>query len=207
MACLARLTNWEHSRIELGDSYVTVAKLCKNTAQDDSRLCEQCSGRGGDQSRMLHGLLTEAPPRDSLVYGGSAYWGLAEKYGEPCEEWLAFARSAQKEVEEYCVSAGLDPWLVQRPLGIPVEMGKKVVSKPVVKGSLLEKFPVIRKMYEESDKPPEKLPTDTSKITKEAFGNIQVWISSEGHVFEIDTTGEPGEFMGMMVDGELVESK
>jgi hypothetical protein len=157
------------------------------------------------QSRMLHGLLTEEPPKDSLVYGSRAYWELV-KSDIPDKGWLIEACKAQEQAEERCGRQGLVPWMVQRPDGMSEEMKKKVVV-PVQKGSLLEKFPKIRTMYEESEKAPEKVEIDACSIRKEVYDDISVWISAEGHVFDCDTTGEPGEFMGMMIDGDLVVSK
>jgi hypothetical protein len=225
-SCLARLTDWEKTRILVGPSHVSFARLCKNPVRNDESLCEECSMRGLQgciytQSRMIHGLLTQEPPKDSLIYGSKGFWKLVKEYGMPglaeaeAEEeaedsWLAAAIAAQEEGERRCFARGLDPWLVQRPAHMSEEMVKKVVPKvaaPGAKGTILAVFPQIRTMYEESDKPPEKLETDTCKIHKEVFGDIPVWISESGHVFDCDTTGEPGEFMGMMVDGELVTSK
>ena len=225
--CFARLTEWEKSKVELGPWYVSMPRLCRNPARKDESLCEQCSLRvsKGDlntQTRMIHGLLTEPPPPSSYVYGSTKFWEMVVKGGcGPCEEWLEAAERVQAEAEEFCSAAGRLPWKVQRPADILEEMVKssgaktKVVAAaapaqtapPTKRGTLLEKFAPIRKIYEESDKPPEKLETDTCAIKKEVYGDIEVWVSAEGHMFDCDTTGEPGEFLGMIVDGELVESK
>ena len=72
------------------------------------------------------------------------------------------------------------------------------------KGTLLEKFAPIKVIYEESEKTPEKLPTDTCKIWREVVGDMNVWITENGLVFDEDTTGNPGELIGRRVEGEFV---
>jgi hypothetical protein len=78
------------------------------------------------------------------------------------------------------------------------EMGrkKKVAVPPASdKGTILQAFPKIRTIYEESDKVPEKLPLDKCSIRKEVRGGREVWVSAVGHVFDCDSTGQPGEFI------------
>jgi len=72
------------------------------------------------------------------------------------------------------------------------------------KGTLLEKFAPIKVIYEESVEPPEKLETDSCKIWKDSLGEIEVWITEFGLVFDTDTTGGIGELMGYMKEGELI---
>ena len=214
--CLARLTDWEKTRIELGSGYVSISRPCKNPARKDESLCEECclrvsKGCCETQSRMLHGLLTEEPPKCSLIYGSASYWAATASGSSLHSDWLEAAVNGQKECEAHCSKAGQVPWLVQRPAAINGEMPKakpkgKVIV-PIQKGTILSVFPPIRTVYEESEKAPEKVETDTCTIRKEELGDIFIWISEKGHVFDCDTTGEPGEFMGMMVNGELVVSK
>ena len=211
--CIARLTDWEKSRVLIGPSYVSFARLCGNPARKDERLCEECClrdirGNSETQSRMLHGLLTSEPPKDSMIYGSGAFWKLVQEYEEPPEDWLEAAHKAHATGENLCRSLSLCPWLVQRPSPPSDKMVKaKAIEKEKVKvtpkGTILAAFPHIRTTYEESEKAPEKLETDTCTIKKEVYGDITVWISAAGHMFDCDTTGEPGEFMGMFIDGEL----
>ena len=74
-----------------------------------------------------------------------------------------------------------------------------------VKGTLYEKFAPIKVIYEESEKNPEKLITDSSIIKKEKICGVEVWVAENNMVFDCDTTGEPGEFLGRLVDGEFRE--
>jgi len=211
MACQARVTDWENTRIKLGSSWVSFGRLCEGKARKDENLCEKCSYRVSKgcpftQSRMIHGLLTEEPPKDSLIYGSKAYWKLAEEEGcEPDSEWLEAAKEAQARAERACVSKA---WSVQRPASMSKEMGrkKKVVDPPASasdKGTILQTFPKIRTIYEESDKAPEKLPLDKCSIKKEERDGRAVWVSAAGHVFDCDSTGQPGEF----ICREVVPSK
>jgi hypothetical protein len=146
---------------------------------------------------MIHGLLAEEPPKDSLVYGSKGYWKLAEEEGcEPDSEWLVAAKEAQMRGEEACVSKA---WVVQRPASMSEEMGmkKKVVVEPApsAKGTILQTFPRVRKVYDESEKAPETFHADTCSIRKEERDGRAVWVSAAGHVFDCDSTGEPGEFI------------
>lgn len=211
MKCLARLTSWETTNSPIGESNKRSSsiKLCKNTPQKGI-LCEECSNRptsGKYQTRMLHGLLTEPPPSDSHVYGSTWYWQRVSKYGDPIDtSWISSAKEAQRLGEERCALAGCSGWKIKRPDTIELEkMKHKKVSYTLKesKGTLLESFAPVKVMYEESDKVPEKLPTDTVRITKKCVGDIYMWITESGMVFDCDSLGEPGEYMGRMVDGIL----
>lgn len=202
MTCQARLTHWENTRIKLGSSWVSFGRLCEGKPRKNENLCDKCSYRVSKgcpftQSRMIHGLLAEEPPKDSLVYGSKAYWKLAEEEGgEPDLEWLAEAKDAQARAERACISKA---WTVQRPACMKEEMGrkKKVVEPPPssAKGTIMQVFPKIQTVYEESDKVPEKLPLDKCSIRKEERDGRAVWVSAAGHVFDCDSTGQPGEFI------------
>jgi hypothetical protein len=104
------------------------------------------------------------------------------------------AKEAQMRGEEACVSKA---WVVQRPASISEEMGrkKKVVAPPSDKGTILQSFPRVRKVYDESEKAPETLHADKCSIWKEERDGRAVWVSAAGHVFDCDSTGEPGEFI------------
>lgn len=202
MTCQARLTDWERTRIKLGSSCVSFVRLCEGKPRKDENLCDKCSYRVSKgcpftQSRMIHGLLAEEPPKDSLIYGSKTYWKLAEEEGcEPDAEWLAEAKEAQARAERTCISKA---WTVQRPACMKEEMGrkKKVVEAPTssAKGTIMQVFPKIQTIYEESDKVPEKLPLDKCSIRKEERDGRAVWVSAAGHVFDCDSTGQPGEFI------------
>jgi hypothetical protein len=222
MACLARLTSWEKTNSPIGDSNkrASILKLCKNTPEKGSSLCQECSGRpesGKYQTRMIHGLLTEPPCDDSHMYGSTWYWERVAKHGDPLDTvWLAGAKEAQAAGEEICLRLGLRPWMVQSPSNRSLEeMRQKKKEKDVAaaaarltvvekKGTLLEKFAPIKVIYEESAEPPEKLETDSCKIWKDSLGEIEVWITEFGLVFDTDTTGGIGELMGYMKEGELI---
>jgi len=204
MTCQARLTDWENTRIRLGASWVSFTRLCEGKARKNENLCEACiyrvsKGCPFTQSRMIHGLLAEEPPKDSLVYGSKGYWKLVEEEGsEPDSEWLEAAKEAQMRGEEACVSKA---WVVQRPASISEEMGrKKKVTAPAPppasdKGTILQSFPRVRKVYDESEKAPETFHADKCSIWKEERDGRAVWVSAAGHVFDCDSTGEPGEFI------------
>jgi hypothetical protein len=213
--CIARLTSWEKTNSPIGESNkrASIIKFCKNTPENGLRLCQECCSRpagGKYQTRMIHGLLTDAPCEDSHVYGSSWYWQRVAKYGEPTDEaWLNAAQEAQAIGEQICLRLGFRPWKVQRPDARNLEDMRQKVRKPVAtvtekKGTLLEKFAPIKVLYEESPTPPEKMETDSCKIWKDKLGDIEVWITEFGLVFDTDTTGGVGELMGYMKSGELI---
>ena len=221
--CLARLTKWEKTKCCLAPC-MTVARvvLCKNTVTEGS-LCNECLERpldGKYQDRILHGLLTEPIPEVSKIYGGPWYWDQVEKNfpdGEPTSEWLNAAKESQRLAEEFC---GAGAWKVQRPNARVLQMRKSMASakranakvkvvlakqteKEKVKGTVLASFSPIKVIYEESIEEPVKLATDTMKIRKETYGEMAVWITENGMVFDCDTTGEPAELIARYVDGEF----
>ena len=222
MACLARLTNWEKTNSPIGTSNkrASIVRLCKNIPQKGN-LCEECLKRPTDgkyQSRMMHGLLTERIPDHSHIYGSMWYWERVFKHGDPSSEWLIKAEKAQKEGEN--VKGG---FVVQRPSVKEMEMRKTKKASVVpaatatattatattatataTKGTLFEKFAPIKVLYQESDKDPEMMSTDTCTIKKVVVRGVECWVA-DMLVFDCDTTGEPGEYIGMMIDGEFRE--
>ena len=198
--------------------------LCKNNAVDDSSLCAVCSARpldGKFQDRILHGLLTDPIPEISRIYGGPWYWDQITKHfpdSEPEHEWLSAALESQRLAEEFC---GPGAWKVQRPNARVLQMRARAKAsklkasskeklplskeKEKVVGTVLANFSPIKVLYEESAAEPVKMSTDSMKIRKETFGEIVVWITENGLVFDCDTTGEPAELIARYVDGDLVE--
>jgi len=147
----------------------------------------------------------DEPQADSQVYGSSWFWKTVAVNGPADPEWLADAVSAQTAAEGLCESLGLDPWRVQRPgARVMAEMRVKkvtvkpseIVDKKLIKGTLLEKFSPIKVIYQESSKPPVKMPTDTISIWKETDDEgKEVWRTECGLVFDCDSTGQPGELI------------
>jgi hypothetical protein len=228
--CLARLTSWETTNSPIGTSTMrtSIVKLCKNIPRNGQLLCDDCSERPTDgkyQTKIRHGLLTEEPCAASHIYGSSWYWGRVAKYGDPSDEhWIETAKRCQQAAEAFCLSAGHQPWRVQRPSesGLEEMRTKKAKEDKVVAAKRVEqklekekekqkqqnltKFIVpIKVIYEESAKQPERLPTDTCEIWEEVVNDVAIWVAENGMVFEkCETTGEPGEFLGRRVNGEFI---
>ena len=91
----------------------------------------------------------------------------------------------------------------EMPAASPAAAASLAAAPKSIKGTLFEKFAPIKVVYEESDKAPEKMATDTSVIKKEILNDSPVWISENGLVFDCDTTGEPGLLIGWMTDGKF----
>ena len=219
--CLARLTKWSTTSCRLA-SCMTVGRVitCKGIAKDGENLCVRCMTRpteGRYQDTLIHGLLTEPIPEISRIYGGPWYWLQIDKHfpdGEPDnKEWLAEAKESQRLAEEFC---GPGAWKVQRlsarELQMKKALGKAAKNKsptetklaPVkVAGTVLATFSPIKIIYEEDIADPVKMQTDTMAIRKEKFGDIDVWITANGLVFDCDTAGEPSELIGRYADGEF----
>ena len=195
--------------------------LCKNTVAEGS-LCDVCLARpldGKYQDRLLHGLLTEPIPENSRIYGGPWYWEQVYKNfeGDPsllghAKEWLMAAIESQRLAEEFC---GPGAWKVQRLSAREVQMRRasakkakapsvQAPTKEKVQGTVLAAFSPIKIIYEESIAEPVKLPTDSMKIRKETYGDIAVWITESGLVFDCDTTGDPSELIARYVDGDFI---
>jgi hypothetical protein len=118
--------------------------------------------------------------------------------------------------EDFC---GPGAWKVQRPNARVIQMRKSMASakranakvkiiakeKEKAKGTVLASFSPIKVIYEESSADPVKLATDTMKIRKETYGEMEVWITENGLVFDCDTTGEPAELIARYIDGEFTD--
>ena len=200
MRCLARLTDWRKTKTRIGDRSVSIVKLCERDVDEGEILCKHCLERppdGNNQSRMIHGLLTEPPSKESRVYGSEWYLDTVAKYGEPDPEWLALAVNAQKKAE-----AVKGSWIQVQRLSADID---EMPLPKNIKGTLLEKFAPIKVIYEESKKKPDTIMTDSCSIRKSVVDGMDIWISENGLVFDCDTTGDPGEYIGKMINGELKE--
>ena len=228
--CLARLTSWDKTNCAIGTSNkrASIVKVCKNVPEKGQSLCQECAERPTEskyQTRMIHGVLTDAPCEGSHIYGSSWYWQQVAMYGETDDtDWIAGALKAQKEAEEFCGSTDPEAWKVQRPDQkelVEMQKRKKKENKEVAaarvaavkekdsekgkgkdkdkdkakKGTLLESFPLIRVMYQESEKTPEKLATDSCPIWKDVKEGVDVWVSESGYIFACDSTGGVGELI------------
>lgn len=73
-------------------------------------------------------------------------------------------------------------------------------------GTLLNIFYKVDKKYEEAAADPVMLETDSYRIRKQKIGDIEVWISENGMVFDCeDGSGKIGEWIGRYVNEEFVE--
>ena len=77
-----------------------------------------------------------------------------------------------------------------------------VAKKP---GTLLNIFYKVEKKYEEAAPDPVMMETDAYRIRKQKVGDIEVWISENGMVFDCEDGGKIGEWIGRYVDDEFVE--
>jgi hypothetical protein len=149
-----------------------------------------------------------------------------DKHGEPTnKEWLAAAMASQAAAEEAVTAAGAKPWKVQR-LGVKeMEMRKRKAEGAKAKasaakaaaeeakpaqakkaGTLLNIFYKVDKKYEEAAPDPVMMETDAYRIRKQKIGEIEVWISENGMVFNCEEgTGKIGEWIGRYVNDEFVE--
>jgi hypothetical protein len=187
---------------------------------------------GKYQSRMMHGLLTEPIPEGSKLYGGPWYWLQVDKHGDPKEkEWLSSAIESQRVAEEWC---GAGAWKVQRMSAKDIQMASEAKAKRRGKGGEKEKEKekanadananananakasakakkqlytqtiATRLVYKESIDAPVMMQTDSYTLRKEVYGDMEVFISQNGMVFESDD-GEPGELIARYVKGEFVD--
>jgi hypothetical protein len=80
---------------------------------------------------------------------------------------------------------------------VPEMPPKKLPKEPVAfEKSVLKSFPIIKKVYNESEKQPETLETDTQKLWKEVVDGKERFVCEQGLIFEIGMDGEPGDYVG-----------
>ena len=72
-------------------------------------------------------------------------------------------------------------------------------------GTLLNIFYKVDKKYEEAAPDPVMMETDSYRIRKQKVGDIEVWISENGMVFDCEDGGKIGEWIGRYVNDEFVE--
>lgn len=72
-------------------------------------------------------------------------------------------------------------------------------------GTLLNIFYKVEKKYEEAAADPVMMETDSYRIRKQKVGEIEVWISENGMVFDCEDGGKIGEWIGRYVNDEFVE--
>jgi hypothetical protein len=124
-----------------------------------------------------------------------------KKLSQEAEEWIAKAQAAQEKAE---LVEGA--WKVQRPSAKDIYMKKKVKQdKENAQKEMPTYFKPVVMKYRESEKPPEKLETDSMKVVQYTLGDDLVWIAENGMVFQ-DVKGELGEFIGMYLNDEFTEA-
>lgn len=217
--CLARITNWEKTNFLIAPrTRVSCVSICRNTPEEGLDLCKKCLSRnvgGKNQTPMIHGLLYEPIPDYSRVYGSPWYYDKVREHGEPDPSILKDAIAAMKAAEEWALeakgairskgSAQTQSAAINKE-EMPV---KKITKQRVVKEK--QKVPVVQKMpllikviYEESSKPPQRLPTDSYTAELKDISGTKVWIVA-GRVFDSTASGEIGELIGKYVDGQFVD--
>jgi len=72
-------------------------------------------------------------------------------------------------------------------------------------GTLLNIFYKVDKKYQEAPADPVMMETDSYRIRKQKVGDIEVWISENGMVFDCEDGGKIGEWIGRYVNDEFVE--
>jgi hypothetical protein len=72
-------------------------------------------------------------------------------------------------------------------------------------GTLLNIFYKVDKKYQEAAADPVMMETDSYRIRKQKVGDIEVWISENGMVFDCEDGGKIGEWIGRYVNDEFVE--
>lgn len=85
---------------------------------------------------------------------------------------------------------------------------KAAAASPAVAkkaGTLLNIFYKVEKKYEEAAADPVMMETDAYRIRKQKVGEIEVWISENGMVFDCEDGGKIGEWIGRYVNEEFVE--
>jgi len=216
--CLARITNWEKTNFLIAPrTRVSCVAICRNTPEEGLDLCKRCLTRnigGKNQTPMIHGLLYEPIPEYSRVYGSPWYFEKVREHGEPEPSILKEAIEATKAAEEWLFGAkGAKGSQTTQSLSnnkeeMPV---KKITKQRVVKAKEKEKVPVVQKipllikvLYEESPKPPQRLPTDSYTAELKDISGTKVWIVA-GRVFDSTPSGEIGELIGKYVDGEFLD--
>jgi hypothetical protein len=194
--CLARLTDFFKTRVRIGasKSFASIAYVCQNDALQGEDLCESCLNRttesrykdGKYHGRNVHGLVTDAIPEDSHIYGSVWYEDMVEKFGHPDDIWLEQAIEADELVKDFANK-------------ILVMKGRSKNKLPEVvpeSAKITNKFQPITQLYQESDKQPEKLPTDSMKATKEKINGEMCWVTEMGHIFGIEKDGSLGVYKG-----------
>jgi hypothetical protein len=80
-----------------------------------------------------------------------------------------------------------------------------VAKKAGKSGTLLNIFYKVDKKYQEAAADPVMMETDSYRIRKQKVGDIEVWISENGMVFDCEDGGKIGEWIGRYVNEEFVE--
>lgn len=65
-----------------------------------------------------------------------------------------------------------------------------------------EKECKMKVLYEESDKAPRMMETDSMPIRKMKLGEYIFWVAESGHIFDVESNGEIGEFLGMRTEDQ-----
>ncbi len=160
-----------------------------NSEKGVMRIVVDSSDKWGKQATTFFSLTQWAMTCASVAYGDGDRHAV--------NGWkVCYIKHGEKRI--YLHKLRDEPKAKSAPKEIEEMPSKKPLPKEPVpfEKSVLKNFPIIKKMYVESEKQPETLETDSQKLWKEVIDGKERFVCEEGFIFEVGKDGEPGDFVG-----------
>jgi hypothetical protein len=149
---------------------------CQSKSVANTKLCGKCLERptelGKYHSALLHGLIGEAVPPWSHIFGGEWYRAKVATYGEPDEKEMAKGKAAQAEANN-----GIDQVIVP-VVEKPKKVGETEKPKPKVKRAYKKKLQPAEPQTEAQTQAQESQPKK-AKVPTQAVESIETPIDDK----------------------------
>ena len=168
-------------------------------------------GEPGNKEWLAAAIASQAAAEEAVDAAGVKGWTAWKVQRPSVKEMEMRKRKAEgaKAKAFAAKAAGAAPVAAATAATASASAASATAAKPpqVKKaGTLLNIFYKVDKKYEEAAADPVMLETDAYRIRKQKVGDIEVWISENGMVFDCEEgTGKIGEWIGRYVNDEFVE--
>jgi hypothetical protein len=204
-ACFGRRTNVK-DRVHFGNGihWVYPENACSNLAMPGEKLCQLCftrdatTGRLQAQPRYPHGIIGEAIPPSSQIYGGPWYEAGILKWGMPFENDLKFLEEASQSIMKKYFPQGKLPVVTKETI---VTVSAATPSNTVVKNR--EKVGGIIVAVELDEDPIIAEEVVECVLKSVTIKGVTYYMDNMENLYIKNKNSSVGTFCGKLVGGEI----
>lgn len=163
-------------------------------------------GEPGNKEWLAEAMASQAAAEEVVAAEGAEPWKVQRMGVKEMEMRKRKAEGAKANAfaaRAGAVAASVSGAVAASGPGAAAKAAVPTVAKKA--GTLLNIFYTVDKKYQEAAADPVMMETDSYRIRKQKVGDIEVWISENGMVFDCEDGGKIGEWIGRYVNEEFVE--